>query len=1857
MYSYVVDNEDSTIQADFIQTQSGIHVRFQVISSSSTFLMRMNPSKRYGGQFCYYGDENMAMRSGSIDRYGFVYIDEMENLDIELWVKNILDNDCIEYQKGTSGKGKSSKKIWMPLVAAHHHELSHTYSEARQRCSVLEMKSRPMGCDIFDHYFYCLSADHIPETFTLFKERHETTYPSHGTTLLMSEVLMNTLWSRIVQPNSILLTHLDIQGVVLSPAEESLLEDWITHTSVTVSALSNLSILKYTSGTYGDISVSPSLGDGLEEVRPLASLVTGSNNFTLDLNFVTCTQIDLIMHHFVYSETTDSYTFASDEDLGKQTLAIEEEKRVHRAEVSLRTLLDDRSISIENFHEQRYRKDILKVLSLKKDRKTANEALDILSTFGKGIMVDVSQFQQRCSTLFDVDAAKGLLEYVKRHTAVQVIRFQNLNFLDDGESTVPREFVQMKLLRGLSCKTIDFGSDNRHVGEIFLAAATFSPELYSTPDEGSQPRNTSTRRATRLSPSASPGNRQLSELAQSGLTPLHYFTLENVKFIVSDSLRKYPLQYLIKLLHERKRDCEAGQGDDVAVADYTSAAMMLRRATIKTSPLFKIKEEAENRLKTSLYQDTLNVLRKTINYLNSRDPCYFLDIPKKKCDDITPLRLAIHFGLDEVVECMIGQQKAQGGLLKRSLCYETERLELDHYVDIWGCKERDKEGLLPIHASLIYIGVTDYDDNVAFGGRWDVVGSSGQAIAAPRNKQPYHIRTGATAAGFFTRAVPYAASAGIPSPMSPASPMPSPAEASFGAFNTAVSQLRHDQLSIRHPSFLVSGMSDVTLFHRSDRLTTYLDTAQDLEPDIAKLGIRVFRHVRVAKQLIACSFMERSISVSGNPPPRGCKQYIDVPPVIDEPEHSYFATSSGCTERLILSRTWDRMGVNSMVHSDYSATTLLIALKFAPYCVSSIMRWGDAVELFPKVSLPSEFGDIQLQHRREFKSINIINDEPILGKISWEEVDGGLNLIHWAAARDQKRLLERAVNEHPASASARTEILERAAMHYSCYAGSIECLNILINNPHVQKNDIHSLDTEGNTPLHVAASLCHPICIKPLMEAGAKPYWRNKRVSGSVDAHDCSIALLLHHSFQEKGFYKENLSREWERDHNILRDQITLLNKDPRIQRKLALQATKIFLWEATFYFLFLAVLCMVAHNKTNLFHEDAYFLIQGFRDAIRDEEVHFSDSPFSRTLITVGDTEELHDWLAGPFTDLFDKIKDDQIGTLTVVGSVRLRQLRVKAGSCSRPSWIEPYYRECYGSWTSENELSGGTYQKSTFVSGKADPSLYGWASQMDINYPNTGYVIDTPVMNITSTMFRDLQTERWIDLQTRALFVEFNIYNPSAHRFLNTRILFEITNYGGCHSSMRLTHIKLESCVVGATSKQLSCHTLFDSMVFFLEICLLLSVLILTYDEACDVWESWLHVNQSWKDDDKRLKKESKDMEWLQERTQRKLTRQQRIAKEKENKHEGQSLSLSISKKVFNVLSYIWIGLARYFWRDWNLVDLLSVLMFWLVVGTRGSYISATVALDAEEIITNKDTFFDLWEVAALTVAERELWALVLVLYFVKLLKYIMILPKLGSVANAITATIGDSKVLIFFVVFMVISIALMLGLHLLLGTTSDQFKSFKSTLVSFTQIVFGQWDFNAFQESWLVGPLLFMLTLFLANLVLINVFIAVVGNIYEENLTKSVERWSWQIIDHYQYQLTRVPKPRGTGNPVMVLLGKVFRKIRRRFLHKGEEFIEAMESAFSCEEFPARIMRKEAVSRLLKTRQRIQTSLAEVYENVDGVKHNVQSTASSLDTIHEQLDKLDSSLHQLHSAQDELRRAIHHGSTPSQPPAFGF
>uniref|UniRef100_A0A7S3DBJ1 Polycystin cation channel PKD1/PKD2 domain-containing protein n=1 Tax=Palpitomonas bilix TaxID=652834 RepID=A0A7S3DBJ1_9EUKA len=155
-------------------------------------------------------------------------------------------------------------------------------------------------------------------------------------------------------------------------------------------------------------------------------------------------------------------------------------------------------------------------------------------------------------------------------------------------------------------------------------------------------------------------------------------------------------------------------------------------------------------------------------------------------------------------------------------------------------------------------------------------------------------------------------------------------------------------------------------------------------------------------------------------------------------------------------------------------------------------------------------------------------------------------------------------------------------------------------------------------------------------------------------------------------------------------------------------------------------------------------------------------------------------------------------MGYNLIVGAIQVRQVRIDSEACDAiPPGMETVLSRCYGSYSASGQSQNsfgppGEEGKYTFSErgGALRPLTRGELG----SYPASGY-IEPLSLNRTRTieLVDQLQADGWISDKTRAIFIEFSLYNPNVNQFLTVRLLGEIPQSGGIITSFAVNSIRV--------------------------------------------------------------------------------------------------------------------------------------------------------------------------------------------------------------------------------------------------------------------------------------------------------------------------------------------------------------------------------------------------------------------------------------------------------------------------------
>ncbi|XP_071973672.1 polycystin-1-like protein 2 isoform X2 [Engystomops pustulosus] len=183
--------------------------------------------------------------------------------------------------------------------------------------------------------------------------------------------------------------------------------------------------------------------------------------------------------------------------------------------------------------------------------------------------------------------------------------------------------------------------------------------------------------------------------------------------------------------------------------------------------------------------------------------------------------------------------------------------------------------------------------------------------------------------------------------------------------------------------------------------------------------------------------------------------------------------------------------------------------------------------------------------------------------------------------------------------------------------------------------------------------------------------------------------------------------------------------------------------------------------------------------------------------------------------------------GNSKLVGSARMRQVRVKKDTCPIAHVLQTTVGDCrarYSLDAEDMEQYGEKWNISSLGNSSNSNSAWSYRSQSKLKsnptwgrlstYRGGGYIVDlggdrTTASRILQYLFNNV----WLDTYTRAVFVEFTIYNANVNLFCLVRLMFE-TNALGTF----LTHADLQSIRLYPYTDGLHIFVVAAEVIYFL-------------------------------------------------------------------------------------------------------------------------------------------------------------------------------------------------------------------------------------------------------------------------------------------------------------------------------------------------------------------------------------------------------------------------------------------------------
>jgi len=129
-----------------------------------------------------------------------------------------------------------------------------------------------------------------------------------------------------------------------------------------------------------------------------------------------------------------------------------------------------------------------------------------------------------------------------------------------------------------------------------------------------------------------------------------------------------------------------------------------------------------------------------------------------------------------------------------------------------------------------------------------------------------------------------------------------------------------------------------------------------------------------------------------------------------------------------------------------------------------------------------------------------------------------------------------------------------------------------------------------------------------------------------------------------------------------------------------------------------------------------------------------------------------------------------------------------------------------------------------------------------------------------------------------------------------------------------------------------------------------------------------------------------------------------------------------------------------------------------------------------------------------------EIYLIAFFIIFAFLRALKFFTIPPYSGPSTQAILETLRDRALIIFVLIFMYILFSFALAFYVALGVDDFEMRQFGTTVSTIVRMILGDFDYDSFYDgNRYLGPILFMAFMLFCGIILMNLFIAVISDIY--------------------------------------------------------------------------------------------------------------------------------------------------------------
>ncbi|KAF1756231.1 hypothetical protein GCK72_012684 [Caenorhabditis remanei] len=173
------------------------------------------------------------------------------------------------------------------------------------------------------------------------------------------------------------------------------------------------------------------------------------------------------------------------------------------------------------------------------------------------------------------------------------------------------------------------------------------------------------------------------------------------------------------------------------------------------------------------------------------------------------------------------------------------------------------------------------------------------------------------------------------------------------------------------------------------------------------------------------------------------------------------------------------------------------------------------------------------------------------------------------------------------------------------------------------------------------------------------------------------------------------------------------------------------------------------------------------------------------------------------------------------LLGEPRIRMLRVTNDSCTVMKSFQREIKECFANYEEKYE------DKTNVADGSVDAYIYATSKELEnfdtvgtiSTYGGGGFVQRLPVSGSTEAQsaIATLKANRWIDRGTRAIVVDFALYNANINLFCVVKLLFELPASGGVITTPKIMTYNLMTYQASSGTRMIVFEGIFCGFILF--------------------------------------------------------------------------------------------------------------------------------------------------------------------------------------------------------------------------------------------------------------------------------------------------------------------------------------------------------------------------------------------------------------------------------------------------------